>query len=336
VCVAAREGAKFWLRTLPRLVVCGGMTDEGEITSAVSRLDLGELRWESMPSLTRGRWQHACCAMREGIFVLGGDVEASDDESKSEEGVENIAASVEILGYDSDAEDSIFKEMPLLSLGCVNGSTVVTIEESEIEMGQVLLIGGWGEDDTPSSAVHTVDLATGLCTPQPSLISQLGSLTGCSAARLADGRIVCVGRVDVGGLDNTAQVMEPPEHGSPSGSSWQWRYLPAMSVYGKGCVLSDGRFAAFGGWGNNTSNTPTRSCDVLTLDADGDRWEPLPKMHDARMGFACAAIGGYVVVAGGLGRVTAKVYEEALGRWRRLPCNLPHNTGLCGIVSALM
>jgi hypothetical protein len=41
VCVAAREGAKVWLRTLPRLVVCGGWVRGSRCTNAAWRLDLG-------------------------------------------------------------------------------------------------------------------------------------------------------------------------------------------------------------------------------------------------------------------------------------------------------
>ena len=74
VCVAAREGAKVWLRTLPGLVVYDGITSGGAISSEVWRLDLGELRWERMPSLTLGRGLHACCALRGGVVVLGGTV----------------------------------------------------------------------------------------------------------------------------------------------------------------------------------------------------------------------------------------------------------------------
>jgi hypothetical protein len=100
---------------------------------------------------------------------------------------------------------------------------------------------------------------------------------GCSAARLPDGRVVVVGKNFSGDLDGTAQVFEPPEqHGSPSGASWRWRYLPAMTMsvgryYGGGCVLSDGRFAVFGGWGENSEDTA--SCEVLTLDGDVERWD---------------------------------------------------------------
>jgi hypothetical protein len=244
VCKAAREGAKDWLRTLPGLVVCGGVTFGREMTSEVWRLALGELRWERMPSLTRARNDHACCVVRGRVVVLGGNVDAEDDESPV-----ITVASVEI--FEAEAEENMF---PPLSCGPIRSSIALAIDESESELGQVLLIGGGDEDVDASSAVDIVDLATGRCTPQPPLLSQLGSLTGCTALRLPDGRIVCVGQNDDDGLDGTAQVLEPPKQGSPSEAGWQWRYLTPMSVgrwYGGGCVLSDGRFAVFGGWDNN-------------------------------------------------------------------------------------
>jgi hypothetical protein len=279
-----------------------------------------------MPSLTRSRCVHACCAVRGGIVVLGGYV-------KEQEGRRETTASVEILRCASEAEP--------LSCAPIAESVAVVIDESESDQGQVFLLGGRAEDGGTSSAVHNVDLATGVCTPQPSLLAQHGLLRGRTAARLPDGRIVCVGRNFNASLQGTAQELEPPpppEQGSPAVASWQWRYLPDMSVgrlCGGGCVLSDGRFAVFGGSSN--SYAPTASCEVLTLNGDIERWDPLPPMHEARMGFACAAIGGCVIVAGGQSSVTTEVYEEALGRWRRLPCNLPHDgSQLYGMGSALM
>jgi hypothetical protein len=336
VCRASREGATEGLRTLPGLVVCGGLTPHREggwrvYTSEVLRLDLGELRWERMPSLTRGRCYHACCAVRGGVVVLGGDVEEQDESGEHPPNI-RTTASVEILGGDS--------VLPPLSCGPIFGAVALPIEESESELGQVLLIGGWNEDGEASSAVHKVDLATGVCTPQPSLLTQHGALEGCTAARLPDGRIVCVGWNE-NSLQGTAQVLEPPpppEHGSLAEASWQWRYLPGMSVGrsgGRGCVLSDSRFAVFGGYTGNSAMF-TASCEVLTLDGAIERWDPLPPMHEAREGFACAAIGGCVIVAGGHASITVEVYEEALGRWRRLPCNLPHDGRLDLVGSALM
>ena len=135
----------------------------------------------------------------------------------------------------------------------------------------------------------------------------------------------------------TAQVMESPPHGSPSEASWRWRSLPntsAVRLNAGGCVLSDGRFAVFGGM--DTSNAISSSCEALTLDADGEHWDVLPSMHEARRGFVCAAIGGCVIVAGGWGSITAEVYEEGLGRWRRLPRSLSFDTELYGAGSAVM
>jgi hypothetical protein len=89
VCRASREGANGWLRTLPGLVVCGGVTSERAITSEVWRLDLGELRWERLPSLSCGRYAPTCCAVRGGVVVLGGLVQGQEGDE--------YTASVEIL-----------------------------------------------------------------------------------------------------------------------------------------------------------------------------------------------------------------------------------------------
>jgi len=59
-------------------------------------------------------------------------------------------------------------------------------------------------------------------------------------------------------------------------------------------------------------------------------------MHEPRYGFACVAIGGCVIVAGGVGSTTAEAYEEGLGLWRQLPSSLPHDGQLFMMGSALM
>ena len=200
----------------------------GPLTAAMWKLNLGELRWERMHDvmhdLMRGRAEHACCAVRGGFVVLGGTFEG-------QAGGLEATASVEISGYDSDAQEHIFRALPPLTRGVVYQSVAVAIEESASELGQVLLIGGQDEDDEMSSAVHLVDLATGVCTAQSRLVSSQGYLGGCSAARLLDGRIVCLGEdFAQATLHHTAQVLEPPTQGSESEASWQCRYLPSMSV----------------------------------------------------------------------------------------------------------
>jgi hypothetical protein len=336
VCRAARQGAKEWLQKLPGVVVCGGrvgLEGGGAYTSEVWRLDLGGLRWERLPDLTTGRAAHACCAVRGCVVVLGGTFAGREP-----------TASVEILGRDpSGAVGNSFDILPPMSCNPSEAYAAIVIDEHVSDRGQVIIIGECEGGDSP--AVHLVDLATGVCTAQPSLLCPQGHFVyDCTAGRLPDGRIVCAGTTymdfsveEVEMAHTMAQVLEPPPHGSPSGASWRWRALPGMSVLhplGRGCVLSDGRFAVFGG--EYASGTATSSCEALTLDADGARWSPMPPMHEPRCSFACAAIGGCVIVVGGAGSTTAEAYEEGLGRWRRLPCSLPFDGHFYLMSSAVM
>jgi hypothetical protein len=87
--------------------------------------------------------------------------------------------------------------------------------------------------------------------------------------------------------------------------------------------MSDGRFSVLGGGGGASDEPMLSSCEVLTI-AVSTHWEPLPPMHDARTRFACAAMAGCIIVAGGRNRQSAEVFDELLGRWLRLPHNLPN------------
>ena len=101
-----------------------------------------------------------------------------------------------------------------------------------------------------------------------------------------------------------------------------------------GCVLSDGRFAVLSGHSNSGY---TSSCEALTVSGD-EPWVPLPPMHDSRANFACATVAGCVIAVGGNPqRKSAEVYDEMLGQWLRLPCDLPVNDrGLHCLGSALL
>jgi len=154
-----------------------------------------------------------------------------------------------------------------------------------------------------------------------------------AAARLLDGRVVCTGGF---GMLSTAEMWGPPLQGTHN-AAWTSKVLPAISderYDSGGCVMSDGRFAVIGGV---TNSGFTSSCEALTLGDDKD-WDALPPMHDSRGSFACVAVAGCIIVAGGAaphGR-SAEVFDEVLGRWLRLPCDLPHVGGLLGMGRALM
>jgi hypothetical protein len=147
---------------------------------------VGRLLWEPLPSLARGCVHHVCCAVRGAVVALGWVVPSAPGP-----GIEKTA-SVELLRYDSEAEENMVTVLPPLSCGPVGGSVAVGIDESESDQGELLLIRGWGES---VSEVRKVDLATGVCTAQPSLLSfpQGRPFKACTAGRLPDGRIVCAG-----------------------------------------------------------------------------------------------------------------------------------------------
>ena len=216
------------------LVVCGvGYWSYGGASREVWRLDLGELCWQRMPDMLLKRNHHACCVVRGALIVLGGLVETTTGAFKT-------TASVEILRRNGpDDVEGKFHELPGLSSGPLYGCIALPIIESQSDLGQVLLLGGYDVDGRSSSSVYKVDLATGACSRQPSSPSPSEIQ---SAARLPDGRIICIRGGDF--LIATAHVLEPPEE-SPIEGSWQWRDLPSGKdvTGGAVCVLSDGRFS---------------------------------------------------------------------------------------------
>jgi hypothetical protein len=322
VCRVARTGVREFLGTLPKLVVCGGREGSSEgLVSEAWGLDLATMRWEAMPALLCARVGHACCAVRGALVVLGGMAYGV--------GVRQGPAStprVEMLSKGAGA----FVELPPLSWGAISGAAAIAVDESHSALGQVLLLGGRNQYGTPTSSVRLLDLATGVCTPQADL---LYARSNFAAARLPDGGIVCAR--GAAGL-STAEMWAAPVQGALE-AAWTWRGLYGMSVgrsYCSGCVLSDGRFAVLGG---HSTGASTSSCEALTL-GDDEHWTPLPQMHDSRAYFACAAVAGCIIVAGGRypQRKSAEVYDEGLGRWLRLPHDLPHDGGLEGMGSALL
>jgi hypothetical protein len=243
VCKAARAGAREFLNTLPGLVVCGGVASGVGRVSDVWRLDMATLRCEPMSAPVTARAEHACCAVRGALVVIGGTT-AEDD-------VTNVTLRVEMLS--SLEEGGAFVDLPPLSCGKIRGTAAVAVDESGSVAEHVLLLGGVDASEVLSTE-QLVDLATGACVPKDNLLHWRAS---SAAGRLPDGRVVCVG--DFGGA-SSAEEWGAPAQGTAD-AAWGWRELPAMSVprYGCcGCVMSDGRFAVLGGESNDT--VPMSSC----------------------------------------------------------------------------
>jgi hypothetical protein len=221
-------------------------------------------------------------------------------------------------------------DLPPLSCGGISAAAAIAVDESDSAAGQVLLLGGWADSSGPVSTVQLVDLATGACAPQPALLHRRAY---SAAGRLPDGRVVCAG--GFGGAGSSAEVWGPPEQ-EAADAAWGWTELPAMSAARYaccGCVMSDGRFAVLGGASNG--GDATSSCEALVIDGDA-HWAPLPPMHEARQHFACGAVDGRVIVARGLGLKSAELYDAELNRWLRLPCELPYESELDSMGSAVL
>jgi hypothetical protein len=98
----------------------------------------------------------------------------------------------------------------------------------------------------------------------------------------------------------------------------------------------NGRFAVLGGRSVGILlGEITSSCEVLVTSDDDEPWEPLSPMHDYRYHFACEAVAGCFIVAGGNHLKSAEVYDEVLGRWLRLPRDMPSVEWLSYMGSAL-
>jgi len=136
---------------------------------------------------------------------------------------------------------------------------------------------------------------------------------------MPDGHIVCTGGHDDGDPLLTAEKWGPPVQGGEN-TAWTWRALPPMSVGQSdrgGCRMSDGLFAVLGGIGNAIVS----SCEALGGGVNADEyWEALSPMHDSRNGFACAAVAGCVIVAGGEGDVIRNLRK----------CTTRSSVGGCG------
>jgi len=184
VCRVARAGAKGFLGSLPRLVVCGGCSaSSGGAMIEVWGLDLATMRWEAMPALLRARCGHACCAVEGALVVLGGLAPGGGG------GITRglfPTSRVEKLAKGAGA----FVELPPLSCGAIYGAAAIAVDDTRSASGQVFLLGGRGQDGWATSSVQLVDLVTGVSTPHADLLNARSRL---AAARLPDGGIICAG-----------------------------------------------------------------------------------------------------------------------------------------------
>jgi hypothetical protein len=100
-----------------------------------------------MPLLELARSAHACCAMRSSLVVIGGETPSDE-----------IVGSMEMFAEGGGAVTN----QPPLSHGGISGASTVAVDKSDSTSGQVLLLGGFDQDEEVVSTMYLVDLATGV------------------------------------------------------------------------------------------------------------------------------------------------------------------------------
>jgi len=137
VCRAARTGAKEFLGSLQRLVVCCGRSRaraggaSGVNLGAVNEvwgLDLVTMQWEAMPALLCARAHHACCSVRGSLIVLGGLATRSG-------ALNGRAAPTSRVEMRSNGEEA-FVELPPLSCGAIYNAAAIAVDESQSALGR--------------------------------------------------------------------------------------------------------------------------------------------------------------------------------------------------------
>ena len=169
--------------------------------------------------------------------------------------------------------------------------------------GKVLVAGGFGEQDTPSSA-ELYDPATGIW-------SVTGSMTmpreNHTATMLPTGKVLVVGGVDAPG---SAELYDPnTETWTPTGSPNTSRYVHTATLLRNGKVLVVGGQSASG---------PASSAEIYDPATGG--WTTTGPLKTARTSHtATMLLDGRVLVAGGYsgagGLVSAEIYDPATGVW---------------------
>jgi len=285
-----------------------------------------------MPALLLATYNHACCTVRGALVVLGGAWIHDCHPATSR---------VEIL---SGGQEGEFVDLPHFDWHDIEGASAVVVEESDSATGQVLLLGGYYDynnvGENVLSTVLQVDLASGACTLLPTLHT---SRFDFAAVRLPDGRVACTGgfqSIEIDPALTSAEVWGPPTNAALDAARIR-TVLPALNVGRggcRGCVMSDGRLAVLGGRNSYDGRCFMSSCEALRVDKD-EHWSFLPPMRHPRAGFACAAVAGCIIVAGGYNTKSVEAYDEVLDRWFQLPCVVPIDEDygrLGGMGSALM
>ena len=301
---------------LPRLLAVGGQVKRQGIwvpVAAAEMLSLATMRWVSgggaPPPLTLPREQHAACASATGIVTVVGGHNASSEQAEQDQQMRQALQWSPATGE--------WESLPDMGEGRTDSCAVQLLDGRTMVAGGISATGiSWPRGPSISSVEALAADGSGWSTLAPMGTGRFDHVIG----------LLPIGHVIVaGGMSGTGSLSSA-EMWNPATSSWS--ALPPMAharSAAAGCVLPSGRFAVLGGEGTDGED---RS-DGEVYDPVRRVWEPLPaEMAVSRFGSVAAPVPGGLIVAGGDkynddAVDSAELYEEASGRWFRLPHRKP-------------
>ena len=312
---------------LPRLLAVGGQVERQGIwvpVAAAEVLSLATMGWVSgggappplplprQPLLSPVRtshskaWMQAACASATGIVTVVGGLNASSEQAEQDQQIRQALQWSPATGE--------WESLPDMGEGRTGSCAVQLLDGRTMVAGGISATGSWPRGLSSVEALAAD--GSGWSTLAPMGTGRFDHVIG----------LLPIGHVIVAGGTSGTGSLSSAEMWNPATSSWS--ALPPMAharSAAAGCVLPSGRFAVLGG-GSADQDGEDRS-DGEVYDPVRRVWEPLPaEMAVSRYGSFAAPVPGGLIVAGGNNDDaidSAELYEEASGRWFRLPHRKP-------------
>ncbi|MDX6556295.1 MAG: hypothetical protein QOD86_2490 [Miltoncostaeaceae bacterium] len=285
-----------------RVLAIGGILLAGTGQATVDRYDPATKVWSPVHSMSGARGIPIVVRLNDGRVLVAGGAAVGDS---------GFAPMTTAELYDP-ATDTWTPAANAMSVAraAVDSSRPATV----LPDGRVLLAGG---AQLPSAAVDIFDPATNAFTPGAPM-GHPRSLAG--QTRLADGRVLVVGGVDVGGELATAEVYDP--------AAGTWTDVAGILTTPRAApglfALPNGRVLVVGGGEAPSFPVIAGTTATEVLDPATGQFAPAGTMSTPHNGGSAAQLpDGRVVVAGGTAAsvndppsTAVDIFDPANGTWR--------------------
>ena len=287
--LARAIAAAWWSRWRALVCICGGRTGD-TWTGSMEGFDPERGTWETLPQMSTDRAGAAVAALRNQIYVCGGD----DDDN-------NTLSSVERF----DPDRSQWEVLPPMNSDRYFSAAAGL-------GGRLYICGGADADGHVLSTAERFDPEL----DRWEVLVRMGSSRYNHAAATVGGRLyVCGGEDDDGNTLNSLERFDPDRN--------LWEALPPMGSTRRGlaAVALGGRLYICGG----TDADGYALSSAERFDPELNQWEALALMGSAQRSSVGAAVGGRLYMCGGL---RMECFDPAGNVWEaQPPMNLPRVRG---------